>query len=197
MLQGGVAADGGWLYQAVIKEDSADAPERISGPHPSAANLLILLGRVFLVHRRAVLGTGPTGTRTAKDSRLRRDRRFDIQRPRRNHDDVGTLHLPWHTAAAEAAKGVGEPLSLRDLERADLIFATDPLQRAGLKEQVRSVSGPGRLAAARAVAVIEPADGRVARPFGFALTDPSMRLSRTRLFPERTCAIGVAGPRNE
>ena len=28
--------------------------------------------------------------------------------------------------------------------------------------------------------------GRVARPFGFALTDPDMRLSRTRLFPEVT-----------
>src|SRR6185312_12199240 len=26
--------------------------------------------------------------------------------------------------------------------------------------------------------------GRVARPFGFALTDPGRRLSRTRLFPE-------------
>ena len=31
-----------------------------------------------------------------------------------------------------------------------------------------------------------PGDGRVARPFGFALTDPGMRLSRTRLFPEVT-----------
>ena len=28
--------------------------------------------------------------------------------------------------------------------------------------------------------------GRVARPFGFALTDPGRRLSRTRLFPEVT-----------
>jgi len=28
--------------------------------------------------------------------------------------------------------------------------------------------------------------GRVARPFGFALTDPGMRLSRTRLFPRVT-----------
>ncbi len=28
--------------------------------------------------------------------------------------------------------------------------------------------------------------GRVARPFGFALTDPGGRLSRTRLFPEVT-----------
>ena len=28
--------------------------------------------------------------------------------------------------------------------------------------------------------------GRVARPFGFALTDPGMRISRTRLFPEVT-----------
>ena len=27
MLQGGVAADGEWLYQAVIKVDSADEPE--------------------------------------------------------------------------------------------------------------------------------------------------------------------------
>jgi hypothetical protein len=28
--------------------------------------------------------------------------------------------------------------------------------------------------------------GRVARPFGFALTDPGMRISRARLFPEVT-----------
>jgi hypothetical protein len=28
--------------------------------------------------------------------------------------------------------------------------------------------------------------GRVARPFGFALTDPGRRFSRTRLFPEVT-----------
>ena len=28
--------------------------------------------------------------------------------------------------------------------------------------------------------------GRVARPFGFALTDPGGRISRTRLFPEVT-----------
>ena len=28
----------------------------------------------------------------------------------------------------------------------------------------------------------EMGDGRVAKPFGFALTDPGMRLSRTRLF---------------
>jgi len=27
-------------------------------------------------------------------------------------------------------------------------------------------------------------DGRVARPFGFALTDPDVRLSRIRLLPE-------------
>jgi len=30
---------------------------------------------------------------------------------------------------------------------------------------------------------VQYGDGRVARPFGFAPTDPSMRLSRTRLFP--------------
>jgi hypothetical protein len=28
--------------------------------------------------------------------------------------------------------------------------------------------------------------GRVARPFGFALTEPGMQISRTRLFPEAT-----------
>jgi hypothetical protein len=28
--------------------------------------------------------------------------------------------------------------------------------------------------------------GRVARPFGFALTDPGVQLSRTRLFPKVT-----------
>jgi hypothetical protein len=37
-----------------------------------------------------------------------------------------------------------------------------------------------------AVHAINPADGRVARPFGFALTDPGRRFSRTRLFPEVT-----------
>ena len=39
--------------------------------------------------------------------------------------------------------------------------------------------------------------GRVAEPLGFALTDPSMRLSRTRLFPKVTRAICVAPLRNE
>lgn len=34
--------------------------------------------------------------------------------------------------------------------------------------------------------IILAGDGRVARPFGFALTDPGMRLSRTRLLPEVT-----------
>jgi len=33
--------------------------------------------------------------------------------------------------------------------------------------------------------------GRVARPFGFALTDPSMRLFRTRFFPKVLSAPGV------
>jgi AraC-like DNA-binding protein len=40
-------------------------------------------------------------------------------------------------------------------------------------------------------------DGRVAKPFGFALTDPSMRLSRTRLFPKVGRVICVAEPRSE
>ena len=34
----------------------------------------------------------------------------------------------------------------------------------------------------QAPGVSSPGSGRVARPFGFALTDPGMRLSRTRLF---------------
>jgi hypothetical protein len=33
---------------------------------------------------------------------------------------------------------------------------------------------------------IAKGSGRVARPFGSALTDPGRRLSRTRLFPEVT-----------
>ncbi|MGI4798306.1 MAG: hypothetical protein ACRYG8_30540, partial [Janthinobacterium lividum] len=37
----------------------------------------------------------------------------------------------------------------------------------------------------RLVAAV-PGRGRVARPFGSALTDPGRRLSRTRLFPEVT-----------
>lgn len=38
----------------------------------------------------------------------------------------------------------------------------------------------------RSKAAIRFGRGRVARPFGFALTDPGRRLSRTRLFPEVT-----------
>lgn len=44
-------------------------------------------------------------------------------------------------------------------------------------------------------AVTKVADGdrgRVARPFGFALTDPGVRLSRTRLFPKVTRLMPAA-----
>ncbi len=39
--------------------------------------------------------------------------------------------------------------------------------------------------------------GRVARPFGFALTDPGMRLSRTRLFPGVTHIAPCLSPKDE
>ncbi len=39
--------------------------------------------------------------------------------------------------------------------------------------------------------------GRVARPFGFALTDPGMRLSRTRLFPRVTRVMPRSSSRGE
>ena len=39
--------------------------------------------------------------------------------------------------------------------------------------------------------------GRVARPFGFALTDPGRRLSRTRLFPEVTRIGPLVASRGE
>jgi len=39
--------------------------------------------------------------------------------------------------------------------------------------------------------------GRMAGPFGFALADPSLRLSRTRRFPKVTRGLCVARPRNE
>lgn len=42
-----------------------------------------------------------------------------------------------------------------------------------------------------------PGRGRVARPFGFALTDPGMRLSRTRLFPEVTRVMPRVESRGE
>lgn len=38
--------------------------------------------------------------------------------------------------------------------------------------------------------------GRVARPFGFALTDPGRRLSRTRLSPEVTRVMPRVVSRN-
>jgi hypothetical protein len=38
----------------------------------------------------------------------------------------------------------------------------------------------------RSTATARNVSGRVAKPFGFALTDPGRRLSRTRLFPEVT-----------
>jgi hypothetical protein len=39
--------------------------------------------------------------------------------------------------------------------------------------------------------------GRVARPFGSALTDPGLRRSRTRLFPELTRIVGLEAPMGE
>ncbi len=39
--------------------------------------------------------------------------------------------------------------------------------------------------------------GRVARPFGVALTDPGRRLSRTRLFPEVTRIMPRAASKGE
>jgi len=39
--------------------------------------------------------------------------------------------------------------------------------------------------------------GRVAKPFGFALTDPDVRLSRIRLFPKANHVRHAAGPRIE
>jgi len=39
--------------------------------------------------------------------------------------------------------------------------------------------------------------GRVARPFGFALTDPGMRLSRTRLLPRVTRVMRRSSSRGE
>jgi hypothetical protein len=43
----------------------------------------------------------------------------------------------------------------------------------------------------------QPVEGRVARPFGSALTDPGWRLSRTRLFPEVTRTGPLALSRGE
>ncbi|MCS0463214.1 aminotransferase class V-fold PLP-dependent enzyme [Rhizobium favelukesii] len=44
----------------------------------------------------------------------------------------------------------------------------------------------------------QPADdGRVAMPFGFALTDPGGRISRTRLFPRVTRVISWPAPKFE
>jgi hypothetical protein len=39
--------------------------------------------------------------------------------------------------------------------------------------------------------------GRVAQSFGFALTDPGVRLSRTRLFPRVTHVMSSVPPRDE
>src|SRR5260370_26619973 len=45
------------------------------------------------------------------------------------------------------------------------------------------------------VSILGGGRGRVARPFGFALTDPGRRLSRTRLFPEVTRMGPLVGSR--
>ncbi len=42
-----------------------------------------------------------------------------------------------------------------------------------------------------------PGRGRVAMPFGFALTDPGGRISRTRLFPRVTRVISEPAPKFE
>ena len=76
-----------------------------------------------------------------------------------------------------------------------------PLKNASLRNPRASPYGYARTVAASydarhqegeswspvaSVASEEAGRGRVARPFGFALTDPGRRLSRTRLFPEVT-----------
>ena len=55
----------------------------------------------------------------------------------------------------------------------------DATRRDPIAERRRTKGMPFKAAA-------EAGRGRVARPFGFALTDPGRRLSRTRLLPEVT-----------
>ena len=60
-----------------------------------------------------------------------------------------------------------------------------------------TVAAPGAVDAHQSLLANGAAgSGRVARPFGFALTDPGRRLSRTRLFPEVTRIGPLVPPRD-
>jgi len=51
--------------------------------------------------------------------------------------------------------GTREAVGLGNLERSNLLLAAQPFEQSGLQIEIACVAGAGRLAAARAVAVME------------------------------------------
>src|SRR5262245_16854965 len=121
-----------------------------------ALQRLPLLRRVFCVGRQFVTAAGPTRARPGKDARLRLDRSFAVQRAGWNHDNVAILYLTRQATAAGGAEIIGEPLGLRHLERADLLFTTEPPEHRRLEKEVRGVPSTCRLATARTMTMVEP-----------------------------------------
>ena len=111
--------------------------------------------RQLRVHWHAVIGARPARSRREEDAGLRPNGCGDVKRPGRYQDDIGVLGLTWHSASTRCAEAVSESLGLRNLECADLLFATEPLQCSRLNKHVRGVPGAGHFAATGAVAVIE------------------------------------------
>ena len=77
-------------------------------------------------------------------------------------------------------------------EHAAMVVVGDPELRGEQKMVIRNWRGEKPVCRDSA-----PGDGRVARPFGFAPTDPSVRLSRTRLFPRVGRVIQREPPASE
>src|SRR5690606_4363394 len=117
------------------------------GERPASARVLLELGQ----RRRAA---GPAGARAGEDPRLRQRARVHVQRAGRDHHEPRFRGEARHPPAALATERVREAFGLGRLVTRDLVFPAQPAQRA-LEEQVARVTRAGRLAAARAVTVIE------------------------------------------
>src|SRR3954471_15829949 len=66
-----------------------------------------------------------------------------------------------HRAAAALAEGGGKTAGLRQVEACDRCLAAQPAESRCLHDHLAGMSGPGRLAASRAVTVQEMVEGAV------------------------------------
>lgn len=115
----------------------------------------LLLRRVFRINRQVLTGARPVRPRGPKNSRLRTERQFAVERSSRDDDEIRFLHVPRQATASRATKTIGEALRLGDFEIANQLFAPDPFDRPRLHQHVRGMPRPRRLAATLAVAMIK------------------------------------------